>query len=61
MVLEVTVKLVVPAAAVTLCEDGLTVSAGAAPACTTVTVWLLAPLPDTVMVAVRLLNSVLAV
>ena len=61
VVLEVTVKFVVPAAAVTLCDEGLTLRVGAVPACTTVTVCLFAPFADTVMVAVRLLSSLLAV
>jgi serine/threonine protein phosphatase PrpC len=51
--LEVTSKEVVPLAAFTLCEAGLTNKMGSAPACSTVTTTGVAPAAETVMLAIR--------
>ena len=51
--MEVTSNDVVPLAAFTLCEAGLTNKIGAAPACSTVTTTGVTPAAETVMFAVR--------
>jgi hypothetical protein len=59
--LEVTLKLVLPAGALTFWLAGVTAKVGELPDCVTVTTTAVTPVPETVMFATRDVGNVLAV